>query len=129
MANLDLTELLYRAFRELDPNGRVSASGIKFPDISVNRACLSKPEDLILGKTQPIGVFSFFVKDIPVQYVDGSNNYTFVAVEYPIPTNKAHAEIRVFINEMYSQNEPPPRIRRQFRNDLANAISIVIQPK
>jgi hypothetical protein len=128
LVKLNNSELLYRAFRQLCPENKVSAADIKFPDISVNRASLSKPEDLLNSKTQPIGVCSFLVSGIPSGYSDSNINYNFVAVEDPLPDNPAHAEIRTLVNGVHSSKEPPKRIKRQFRIDLSNEIKIVIFP-
>ncbi len=131
MDSLDSSEILYRAFRQICPQNKVSPADIKFPDISVNRGCLSKPEDLLVGRMAPVGVFSFLVGDIPTEYRsdDGKEKYTFLAIEDPQPENSAHAEVRVFINGVHCKKEPPKGVRRQFRIDLANGIKIVIPPR
>lgn len=129
MANLADTEMLYRAFREVDPSGKVSASGISFPDTSVDRACLRAPHDTIANKTPPIGVFSFYVSDIPDQYIDQNDTYSFVAAEDPTPLNPAHALIKFYKNGSYLKTEEPPkRIKRRFRADLYEKITIVLHP-
>jgi len=108
LANLSPSENLYRAFRELDKDGRVAASGLRFPNISVNRANLCEPEDVLIGRPSPVGVCSFYVRDIPLEYIEGTVSYSFVAVEDPVPDNPAHAEIRCLKDSVYLQQEPPP---------------------
>jgi len=126
VSKLQSSEILYRAFRQLDDDGSVSPADIRFPDISVNRATLSKPEDLLIGR-EDAGVFSFPVSGIPGPYLDGS--LKFFAEADPVVGNSAHAEVRAYVGGVYQRGyQPSKAVRLQFRIELAKATTVVIKP-
>lgn len=128
---LALDEKLYRRFAKLE-NGRVAASDLSFPDMSVNRALLSAPNDLLSVPHQEKGVCSFYVKDIPrpFQHPDTGKSYSFQGCEEPIVGNAAHAEIRAFEDSQYMGTKSPPGlVKTYFRNELWKILQTEILPK
>jgi hypothetical protein len=76
---LEQFEKLYRHFKKLDQESRVSAADIPFPDMSCDRARLSTLE--YFSQKRPMdGVFSFTVASVPVSL----GEFSFFCVEDPI---------------------------------------------
>lgn len=124
-------EKLYRRFTKLD-GGKVSASDLSFPDISVNRASLSVACDLLITPHQDKGVCSFFVSEIPdpFQHPDTGKTYSFLGCEDPEVGNAAHAEVRAFEDGQYMAGKSPPNlIKTYFRNELWKVLQTEILPR
>lgn len=103
--------------------GIVTFDDIRFPRCSVNRSKYSKPLDVLISGSEDWGVASFLAKAIPTPLLNPNNTeirFDFLVFDDPIPTNAAHAEIRVFKNdsEVSNSKKISTLVKAEFRASL-----------
>lgn len=136
---LDREKLFIRCKRDwLDPNNRVKAANIHFPDQSVNREKYSESYDVLLPNADTKdpgliywGVAVFTVCDIPPSdSTSGGTKFTFTVEHDPDSDNFGHSEMRVYKNgnREQSKNKISAEVKKAYRAKLAMKTGLVIEP-
>lgn len=125
-------EKLFRAVGKDDVDGnRVLEAGIEIPQMSCNRAKYSKPADVVRSG-QP-GIAFVTPGSLPPPVVFNDVEYLFFAIDDPIESNEAHAEVRVGRTSDRPRRDPfKPRskdVRLKLRALLADRLILLKPPK
>lgn len=96
------TELLFRRFHPHSYDGHeLGLDAIALPDMSVNREKYSAAADAIRG-FPGWGVAEVQVQHVPRELLHlGTQRFEFRVVHAPLTHNRAHSEIRAFVNDAH----------------------------
>lgn len=125
-------KLFRRYMRGHFVGGKFSGLGLSLANPpSTNREKYSEPADVIFSETNEWaywGVLSFQVQHLPAAFPADAPEFSFMPTHVPLEDNYAHSEVHCdSIPPSGGYREPRPEIRKLFRTQLSQRITVEIE--